>query len=118
VERASARYLTHIGPEIPDRVDLADVGSKAAVRYFVLTRAAEKAWSAINRQMVELKGGFFWIAGPAGSGKTHLLNYVAALNTHVGQLDHVAGRDLTIGFSVTDEISDVERAIAIEVARA
>ncbi len=118
VERSPARHLTQIGPEIPDRVDLADAGSEAAVRYFVLTRAAEKAWSAINRNLVEQKGGFFWIAGSAGSGKTHFLNYVAALNTHAGQLDHAVGRELTIAFTVTDEISDVERALAIAVARA
>ena len=69
-----------IGPEIPERMPLESVPGAATVESLVLTRGAQSAWEAINRQLNETHGALFWIGGATGTGKTHFLNYVAALD--------------------------------------
>jgi len=85
-----------IGPEIPERMPLESVPGAATVESLVLTRGAQSAWEAINRQLHETHGALFWIGGAAGTGKTHFLNYVAALDLRAGSLSAEPARNLTL----------------------
>jgi chromosomal replication initiation ATPase DnaA len=102
MRRAAARELIQIGPEISDRAELTVSPDETTIRFFVMTRGAERAWSAINRQLAEQHGAAFWICGPSGVGKTHFLNYIAALSNRAGRVSDEAGRDLTIGMTVDE----------------
>ena len=85
-----------IGPEIPERMPLESVPGAATVESLVLTRGAQSAWEAINRQLNETHGALFWIGGATGTGKTHFLNYVAALDRRAGSLSAEPARNLTL----------------------
>ena len=69
-----------IGDQIADRIALAEAHEAAPMREFVMTRAAERAWSAINLQLAAEHGTLFRISGPPVVGNTHFLNYVTALS--------------------------------------
>jgi len=68
-----------LGPPVEERVSLKDAPSESAVEFYFLTDAASRAWTAISASLASGKGAVFWIAGPAGAGKTHFLNYLLAL---------------------------------------
>jgi hypothetical protein len=88
-----------ISAEIAERATLAETPEATAVREFVMTRAAARAWSAINQQLAGERGALFWISGPSGAGKTHFLNYLMALCARAGALGAPSGRRLTIAHS-------------------
>ncbi len=48
MRRAAAHELIQIGPEIADRVELTTLADEATIRFFVMTRGAEQAWTEIN----------------------------------------------------------------------
>jgi hypothetical protein len=82
----------------------------AIVACYTMTRGAERAWSAINSQLNQPRGELFWIGGPAGTGKTHFLNYAVALSNRAAASDTASGRYLTV-------IADAERPGAVELDR-
>ncbi len=63
-----------------DRIAIEAKPGLEIIGCYVLTRGAERALQAIDRRLNESRGGLFWIGGPAGSGKTHFLNYLLALD--------------------------------------
>jgi len=67
------------GPPVADRAALESVPGASTVEFYLLTEAANRAWAAINASLASGAGAVFWIGGPAGTGKTHFLNYVMAL---------------------------------------
>jgi hypothetical protein len=73
--RDSPSEFIEIGPEVAERMPLAQEPSAATVGTYVLTRGAGRAWQAINNHLAGSVGALFWIAGLAGAGKTHFLNY-------------------------------------------
>jgi hypothetical protein len=86
--------LLEIEPPPAERLELEAEPRAETVASYVLTRAAERSWSAINRQL-DSAGGFFWIGGGAGAGKTHFLNYMLALATRSDSPSAEPGRQLT-----------------------
>jgi hypothetical protein len=113
-----AAELFAIGPEIAARARLAETADAAAVRDFVVTRSADRAWSAINQQLAAERGGLFWIGGPAGAGKTHFLNYVTALNARGGALGIASERVLTLAVNLAAESArDLPRTTAHMIAK-
>jgi hypothetical protein len=81
--RSDAHRTFELGPPMAERATLELEPSAAAVEFYLLTAAAERAWAAINDRREE-RGALFWIHGPAGAGKTHFLNYVLALEERAG----------------------------------
>jgi hypothetical protein len=108
-----------LGPLVSDRVELFAGPTEDTISHFVMTRGAEQAWSAINRQLSEEMGALFWLGGPAASGKTHFLNYVIALGNRTGGLGVEPGRRLTLALdaSVPRVAMEPERVLADLLAR-
>jgi hypothetical protein len=100
----ATRELIELGPEIADRMTLASVPDGASVGFYVLTRGAQRAWEAINAQLDRSHGDLFWIAGPAGSGKTHFLNYVYTLADRVGSLSAEPARNLAFALEIGGQV--------------
>jgi hypothetical protein len=93
---------------------LAAQPTAATVATYVLTRGASRAWKAINSHLAAGGGdALFWIAGQAGAGKTHFLNYVLALSARAGALSAENARQLTLPLEITGEIptAEIERRI-------
>ena len=114
------REFIEIGPEVAARMPLAVEPAAATVAAYVLTRGASRAWEAINNHLASARGALFWIAGSAGAGKTHFLNYVLALSARAGALSAETARYLTQSLEVTAEISpaDLQRRILDLIAAA
>lgn len=113
-ERETAlRELVEIGPEVVERMALEDDPSAAMVASYVLTRGASRAWEAINGHLTDGSDAFFWITGSAGSGKTHFLNYVLALNARAGAVNVETARYFTHAIEVSGDASaaEIERRI-------
>ncbi len=102
------REFVEIGPEIAARMPLAEEPAAGTVATYVFTRGASRAWQAINSCMAGGRGALFWIAGPAGAGKTHFLNYVLALSARAGALSAENARYLTLGMEITGEAAAAE----------
>jgi hypothetical protein len=100
-----------IAEEIADRMVLESAPGAAVVAGFVITRAAQRAWEAINRQLSNARGALFWIDGPSGTGKTHFLNYVIALNQRAGSLGAELARNLTLAIRVEGRATNVEQLL-------
>jgi len=100
-----------IADEIADRMTLESAPGATAVATFVITRAAQRAWEAINQQLNDARGALFWIGGPSGTGKTHFLNYVIALNQRAGSLDAELARNLTLAIRVEGRAGNVEQLL-------
>ena len=107
---APARNWIELGPEVAARMALVSEPAALTVAFYTLTRGAERAWSAINSQLTQLHGEFFWIGGAAGTGKTHFLNYAVALSNRAAASDTASSRYLTV-------TADAERAGAGELDR-
>jgi hypothetical protein len=103
------RDLCEVQPAPAERLELEAAPSAQTVESYVLTRASERAWSTINRQL-DQGGAFFWVHGGAGAGKTHFLNYLLALATRAGSLSAEPGRQLTCAL----EIAGVAREYEVE----
>ncbi len=110
---AALREFVEIGPEVAARMPLAAEPAAATVGTYVLTRGAGRAWEAINSRLASTRGALFWIAGPAGAGKTHFLNYVVALSARAGPLTAETARYLTQALEVTGDLSagEIQRSI-------
>ncbi|MGH8011146.1 MAG: hypothetical protein ACREQ4_01440 [Candidatus Binataceae bacterium] len=92
----AARDWVQPGPEVAARMPLEKEPESGTVASYVMGRGARRAWDAINRQLGEARGAVFWIAGNAGCGKTHFLNYAAALGRRAGSMNAEPARDLII----------------------
>jgi hypothetical protein len=78
------------------------------VSSYVLTRGSRRAWETINGHLAAGRGGLFWIAGAAGAGKTHFLNYVLALSARAGSLTAETARYLNLPLAIDGELSRAE----------
>ncbi len=108
----SVSELVELGPAVVDRIALAARPGLETVAYYVLTRAAERAWQAIEHHLNEPRGGVFWIGGPSGSGKTHFLNYLLALDRSAGS--PAGARRLSVGLEAG---KDLEARLLEAIAR-
>src|SRR6202167_532746 len=95
--RGGARRWFELEPLAPERLELQTSPRISTVASYVFTRAAERSWEVLNQHLEEPQGGVFWIGGPAGSGKTHFLDYVIALQRRAGALDAQNARRLVGG---------------------
>lgn len=102
-----------LGPPVAERMQLEIRPGAEVVASYVLMGAAERAWEAINRQLAEPSGALFWILGPAGTGKTHFLNYVLALQSRAGAPTAANARELTatVGLGRSVSAVDFERQV-------
>ena len=115
----NAAELVVVDAEIADRVDLETTPDRAAVRDYVLTRRAERAWSALNQQLASERGALLWITGPTGAGKTHFLNYALALSERAAAGGASRGRRLTIAIPLSaTPAAELEQVLATRIARA
>jgi len=111
---SALREVVEIGPEVAERMPLAQEPAAATVAPYVLTRGASRAWHAINSHLAGAQGALFWIAGQVGAGKTHFLNYVLALSaSRTGALNTEVARYLTLPIEIAGEIAagEIERRI-------
>src|SRR6266478_5183413 len=99
--RDVASELIEPGPEVVDRMALANAPDRLTVACYWMTRGAQRAWQAINHQLEDPHGALFWIGGPAAAGKTHFLNYVIALGLRAGPLTAETARHLTIAAEIS-----------------
>jgi len=106
--RASARRWFELEPLAPERLELQTSPRVSTVASYVFTRAAERSWEVLNQHLEEPHGGVFWIGGPAGSGKTHFLDYVIALQRRAGALDAQNARRLVCGLELAGRITGAE----------
>lgn len=119
---SAAAELWVLAEEPSDRVALEREPRAAVVESYVFTRAAEQTWATINQELKNNKGRFFWIGGPAGCGKTHLLDYVLALEARAGSIGPENLRGLTVALEFGDRAREVaaeelERQVLAAVAR-
>jgi hypothetical protein len=106
--RAGARRWFELEPLAPERLELQTSPRVSTVASYVFTRAAERSWEVLNQHLEEPQGGVFWIGGPAGSGKTHFLDYVIALQRRAGALDAQNARRLVCGLELAGRITGAE----------
>ncbi len=99
------RDVLDVGPPIVERMGLEAKPGAGIVSTYVLTRAAETALRAVN---AESGGRVFWISGPAGSGKTHFLNYMLALESRAGTPGPECGRRATFTLEVAGPVRSAE----------
>jgi hypothetical protein len=113
MREAAPREFVEIGPEVAARMPLAAEPAAATVATYVLTRGSSRAWEAINSHLAGGRGALFWIAGPAGAGKTHFLNYVLALSARAGALSVETARQLTLPLEITGNATaaEIERRV-------
>jgi len=105
---SAPREFVEIGPEVAERMPLAYEPAAAIVATYVLTRGASRAWQAINSHLAEAESALFWIAGQAGAGKTHFLNYVLALSARAGALTAEVARYLTLPIEIAGDEAGTE----------
>lgn len=91
-------------PAASERAEFELTPREHTVASFVMTRAARRSWEIINRVIAGPHGAMFWIVGPAGSGKTHFLNYVLALESRAATPAAEPGRHLVCGFELAGRI--------------
>ncbi len=107
VERRARRWF-ELEPPAPERLELQTSPRVSTVASYVFTRAGERSWEVLNQHLEEPQGGVFWIGGPAGSGKTHFLDYVIALQRRAGALDAQNARRLVCGLELAGRITGAE----------
>src|SRR5260370_7739623 len=108
VEGRRSRRWFELEPPAPERLELQRSPRVSTVASYVFTRAAERSWQLLNQHLEEPQGGVFWIGGPAGSGKTHFLDYVIALQRRAGALDAQNARRLVCGLELAGRITGTE----------
>jgi hypothetical protein len=108
LSHSTVRDLLEVEPPPPERLELEASPRADTVASYVLTRAAERSWDALNRHLTEPTGAFFWVRGDAGVGKTHFLNYVLALAARAGSLSAEPGRQLTCALEVAGVVRQYE----------
>ncbi len=97
-----------LGPPVVERMGLEAKPGPAIVSSYVLTRAAQLAFRAINVRNTEPAGQLFWISGPAGAGKTHFLNYLLALESKAGSAEFERARRMTFTLEVAGRVRNAE----------
>jgi len=114
------RELIRLTPVITERMALEAKPADQIAGCYVLTHAATVAWETLNRYLSAGPGALFWIAGAAGTGKTHFLNYVLALDRRAGTLTAEEARRITLGLEVVRPITaaQLEAQILESLARA
>ncbi len=114
------RELIRLTPVITERMALEAKPADQIAGCYVLTRAATVAWETLNRYLSAGPGALFWIGGAAGTGKTHFLNYVLALDRRAGALTAEEARRITLGLEVVRPITaaQLEAQILESLARA
>lgn len=119
MHRSTIRGLIELGPTVAERVALETKPNKWTISGYVMTHGAEHAWEAINCQLGASAGALFWIGGAAGTGKTHFLNYVLALEARAGAADAVTGRRLSVGVEIGQRIgtADLDRELPDSIAQ-
>ena len=108
LEERQARRWFELEPPAPERLELQTSPRVSTVASYVFTRAAERSWEVLNQHLEDRQGGVFWIAGPAGCGKTHFLDYVIALQRRAGALDAQNSRRLVCGLELAGRITGAE----------
>src|SRR5260370_33556792 len=108
VEGRRSRRWFELEPPAPERLELQRSPRVSTVASYVFTRAAERSWQLLNQHLEGPQGGVFWIAGPAGCGKTHFLDYVIALQRQAGALDAQNARRVVCGLELTGRITGPE----------
>jgi hypothetical protein len=103
----SGGYVAPVA-HIAERLDLEVSPRTETIESYVLTRAAEKSWHALNRHLESSAGALFWIGGPAGCGKTHFLNYALALQQRAGAAATAASRQIVCGFELVGHAREIE----------
>ena len=108
--------LIEFGPPLADRASLESVPSAGTVEFYLLTEAANRALVAISASLASGAGAVFWIGGPAGTGKTHFLNYVLALEERAGT---TKGRRaiVRLGLEARARVDDLEQQMFDLLAR-
>ena len=104
MRHADGREVIALAPPASERAELELAPREHTVASFVMTRAAQRSWEIINRAIAGPHGAIFWIVGPAGSGKTHFLNYVLALESRAATPAAEPGRHLVCGFELAGRI--------------
>jgi hypothetical protein len=119
VRPATIRGLIEIGSAVAERARLETKATLQTISEYSMTRGAERAWEAINRQLSAPAGALFWIGGAAGTGKTHFLNYVLALEARAGATGAAAGRRLSVGLEIGARVrgADLDRELLDSIAR-
>lgn len=110
MRHAEDREAIALEPAASERAELELAPREHTVASFVMTRAAQRSWETINRAIAVPHGAMFWIVGPPGSGKTHFLNYVLALESRAATPAPEPGRHLVCGFELAGRIlgSEIE----------
>jgi hypothetical protein len=104
IRHADGRDIVALEPAASERADLELAPREQTVASFVMTHAARRSWEILNRSSATPQGAMFWIVGPAGSGKTHFLNYVLALESRAATPGAAPGRHLVCGFELAGRI--------------
>ncbi|HUY37974.1 MAG TPA: hypothetical protein VMV13_04045, partial [Candidatus Binataceae bacterium] len=104
MRHADGREVIALAPAASERAEFELAPREHTVASFVMTRAAQRSWEIINRAIAGPHGAMFWIVGPAGSGKTHFLNYVLALESRAATPAAEPGRHLVCGFELAGRI--------------
>ncbi|MGH7781765.1 MAG: hypothetical protein ACREQR_18265 [Candidatus Binataceae bacterium] len=104
IRHTGGRDVIALEPAVSERADLELVPREHTVASFVMTRAAERSWEILNRSISMPQGAMYWIAGAGGSGKTHFLNYVLALESRAATPGTEPGRHLVCGFELAGRI--------------
>ncbi|HLK86139.1 MAG TPA: hypothetical protein VKT27_06480 [Candidatus Binataceae bacterium] len=76
---AAGERAIELGPPVASRATLDPAARRESIEFYFLTRAAGQAWAAINARLNAGGGAIFWICDAPGTGKTHFLNYVLAM---------------------------------------
>ncbi len=108
MRHADGRDIVALEPAAWERADLELAPREETVASFVMTRAAQRSWEILNRSIATRQGAMFWIVGRAGSGKTHFLNYVLALESRAATPVAEPGRHLVCGFELAGRILSSE----------
>jgi hypothetical protein len=90
-------YLHYKLDPAADRIALAvSPHDEGAAESYILTHAARRTLSVLNRRHDSAPGEFLWLGDPAGCGKTHFLNYYLASRRRLAQSAEPDGRELIL----------------------
>jgi hypothetical protein len=102
------RGLFTIGTPAPERLALETHPGADIFSSYVPTAAAQRALALIHQSPGARSGKLFWVSGPASIGKTHLLNYLLALEQHASSTGAERGRSMTFAIEVTGSLGGGE----------
>jgi Family of unknown function (DUF6079) len=89
-----------------------------SVQSYFVTRAAQRALSLLTERPDSGSGEFFWLADPAGAGKSHFLIYFVALRQRLAAATRDNGRELVLALDYPDSAAaQLENDILTAFAR-